>query len=301
VSTATTIGPATKEKALAVAQKRCFEELENESNRCLVVTWQAIYAAQPSNKLSALESGLNEWKKALCAQAIQHYETSVKLGNPDSESLLDTADRETKHVLSWFLRVSALDGGEEGRTGRVREFIWRAFTGNPEFSVYRPLKFKLPSLAGRRTLGERIAAPRIGQIAHAGKPVKNMLSVSQTDRFVKTAERRLLQGLHEALRIAEDEAFINAAANHSQLPGKPRGKLGGRTPSKQVARRRREILKAASTGATGERYCALLRPVLLQVPVEWQLEGCPKSYPDAWNDTNLVNREKWRQRISDEK
>jgi hypothetical protein len=77
----------------------------------------------------------------------------------------------------------------------------------------------------------------------------------------------------------------------------------GRPRSVVVATKQQAIQKiAASTGATGERYCKQLDATGLSTPLDWQKrEGCPKKYTDAWNHPKPSERAKWRHRIADEK
>lgn len=76
----------------------------------------------------------------------------------------------------------------------------------------------------------------------------------------------------------------------------------GRPQSVTVADRREVLRRIASTGVKGIRYCEKVTNAGLSTPRDWQKrDACPTSYRDAWNHPNPQQREKFRQRISDEK
>ena len=93
-------------------------------------TGLAIWSAQPTAKLRALDAGIDEWEKALCAAAIEYYDTCFELGRRNKTDLGGKQPAEfayglTARALSTFLRVNALDGAEENSDGRVRQFLRR--------------------------------------------------------------------------------------------------------------------------------------------------------------------------------
>jgi hypothetical protein len=121
--------------------------------------------------------------------------------------------------------VSGLDGCEDGRTGRVREFIFRAVTHPAAPSVQKftwravtddSLTFQLPTWAAPQSpcLGELIARrdPHKESVAmpRALLPTNGTLSIDQSDRFVRTAERDVLGGIRDALCSAKNAATLNA-------------------------------------------------------------------------------------------
>jgi hypothetical protein len=75
----------------------------------------------------------------------------------------------------------------------------------------------------------------------------------------------------------------------------------GRPLNRWVEARRKVIGSVAHL--EGKEYCAALRQKELFTPPNWQNEHppCPKDYPDAWNHGDLVERKKWRKRISNER
>src|SRR5271165_3474764 len=53
-----------------------IKKLKSETSKCEVSTWSAIFEAQePPEKRRALDAGIDEWAKALCAAAVKYYDT----------------------------------------------------------------------------------------------------------------------------------------------------------------------------------------------------------------------------------
>lgn len=113
--------------------------------------------------------------------------------------------------------------------------------------------------------------------------------------------RRIAQSLLVASRpvtTQEDQSRTTTATQSATQSRRRRG----RTRDKLVLYRRQKIQQASHAGATGLRYCELLRnSAVLETPVAWQQnEHCPKSYVEAWNHPNPIDRRKWRKKIRDE-
>jgi len=313
------------ESALDAVLRRCVRDLEKESFDRQVLTSVAIDAAEPRDKRSALQSGLGEWKKILCTNADRYYNASITgyLKSPlRGEHPAYSAYRQTAHALSWFLRVNTLDRGEEGRTGYVREFIFRVVTSPDHPDALRlafranewidsALEFQLPAWAAptNPSLGELIGTP-MGKRA-TRRPflsLSSLLTVDQTDHIVRTAEAHVLATIVETLNGARDIAMINTGANHpypsqTKQAGKPRGRHGGRTKSKVVEIRNEVIQKVvAKTRGRPRAYCAEMDRLNWGTDLEWQKKyDCPRSYSDAWNHPDHEKRRHFHDLISNEK
>src|SRR5271157_1243075 len=115
------------------------EELKRKTSECEKSTGLAIFEARPTEKLRALDAGIDEWAKALCAAAVKYYDTCFELGRRSGADLGGKQPAEfaygwTDRVLSMFLRLNALDGAESNFDGRVRQFI-RDVCGPPDVDV----------------------------------------------------------------------------------------------------------------------------------------------------------------------
>jgi hypothetical protein len=196
--------------AVYAAMEELSEKLECETSRCEQLTADAIRAAQPARKLSALDSGIEQWKKALCNSAVWYYHTSFKLvlnnsASRDQKSPGDVAYDDTVSVLSVFLRVNALDGEVERSDGRVRDFIrhacgdWRDVVDLLGDSG----PFQLPSWAERRGFGAKLA----GWPTPSQNP-NHTLSSEYAERFIRDAQAKVTEGLLSALFRARREARI---------------------------------------------------------------------------------------------
>lgn len=79
-------------------------------------------------------------------------------------------------------------------------------------------------------------------------------------------------------------------------------KRTGRPVGRLVATRRAVIQAACGKGLTGLDYCKELESKGLRPPLDWiKSEGCPNTYPEAYNHRNASERTKWQHRIQDEK
>jgi hypothetical protein len=76
---------------------------------------------------------------------------------------------------------------------------------------------------------------------------------------------------------------------------KPRPAVREVRKTKPQSRRKEVIFGAIQSGLTGQKYCAALDSRRLRLPDRWIEEGCPRTYVQAYRDTQ------WRKRIQDEK
>jgi len=200
-----------------------IKKLKSETSKCGVSTGSAIFEAQePSEKRRALDAGIDEWNKALCAAADEYYSTCFELGRKskadlDGKQPADFAYGLTARALSIFLRVSALDGAEENSDGRVRQFI-RDVCGPPDVDVDNlpdlsldpapSQAFRLPSWAAKHTFGDRIARkPK--------PPSTGTLSTEQTESVILAKQTMLTSGLLEALLDAYRKALVTVGMGPS--------------------------------------------------------------------------------------
>lgn len=127
------------------------------------------------------------------------------------------------------------------------------------------------------------------------------LTAEVTQYVVKHWRESLDGRLKNALDRAEDYARIEVRSSQDlskaeeKNPNRPTGER--RPRDKQLQARQRKIIEVAKRGVTGLRYCQVLATEGLETPQRWQSEGCPKSYPAAYQHPDS----KWRARITDEK
>jgi hypothetical protein len=228
-----------------------WEQLQDVTSRCEESTASAVSAAQP-HQLSALDTGIEEWKRALCAAATGYFNTCLKLVLNNRADFVaekkptDVAHQATAKVLSKFLRVSALEGKEEGSDGRVRWFIrhvcgdWSDVLGPKTLielleehesggdssdvvreSATAPV-FQLPSWAARRGFGARLAGWPI-------PPLGGTLSSEYAERFILDAEAKVTAGLRAALSRARRTATIEIAKNPLPLSKLEEPAVNGRS------------------------------------------------------------------------
>jgi hypothetical protein len=218
--------------AVYAAMEELSEKLESETSRCEQLTADAIRAAQPARKLSALDSGIEQWKKALCNSAVWYYHTSFKLvlnnsASRDQKSPADVAYDNTVTGLSVFLRINALDGEAESSDGRVRDFIrhacgdWRDVVDLLGDSG----PFQLPSWAQRRGFGAKIA----GWPTPTQDP-NHTLSSEYAERFILDAQAKVTEGLLSMLSRARREArIVTGMRTSSSSQPEPAPTRGDRT------------------------------------------------------------------------
>ena len=235
-----------------------IKKLESETSKSGVSTGLAIFEAQePSEKRRALDAGIGEWAKALCAAAVEYYDTRFELGrrsgaNLDGKKPADFAYGLTARSLSIFLRVSALDGAEENSDGRVRQFI-RDVCGPPDVDVGNlpdlsldpapSQAFRLPSWAAKHTFGDRIARkPK--------PPSTGTLSTEQAESVILAKQTMLTSGLLEALLDAYRKALISLgmSPSSSSKQGAPIAPMQDAAPWAQrlTALLEKVVLSAAS-------------------------------------------------------
>src|SRR5882672_11379249 len=100
--------------AEVAAEEELEEDLWSQTSRCEQSTANAIRNAQPARKLSAFDSGIKEWKRALSESATRYYNTCFELALKSLADLggnnaADFAYRAATTRLSVFLRLSTLD------------------------------------------------------------------------------------------------------------------------------------------------------------------------------------------------
>src|SRR5271165_4545285 len=240
-----------------------IKKLKSETSKCGVSTGSAIFEAQePSEKRRALDAGIDEWNKALCAAADEYYSTCFELGRKskadlDGKQPADFAYGLTARALSIFLRVSALDGAEENSDGRVRQFI-RDVCGPPDVDVDNlpdlsldpapSQAFRLPSWAAKHTFGDRIARkPK--------PPSTGTLSTEQTESVILAKQTMLTSGLLEALLDAYRKALVTVGLSTaaSSKQGAPIAPMQDAAP---WAQRLTALLEKVVLSAAGEKSIA---------------------------------------------
>src|SRR5271165_5536521 len=200
-----------------------IKKLKSETSKCEVSTWSAIFEAQePPEKRRALDAGIDEWAKALCAAAVKYYDTCFELGRRSGPDLDGKQPAEfaygwTAKVLSMFLRLNALDGAEENSDGRVRQFI-RDVCGPPDVDVDNlpalsldpapSQAFRLPTWAAKYTFGDRIAGK-------SKRPTTGTLSTEQTESVILGKQARLTARLLESLLDTYRDALITLGMSPS--------------------------------------------------------------------------------------
>lgn len=269
------------------------EELQQETSRCEHATTEAIRLAQPAQKLPALNAGLEEWKKALCASASTYYNDCFRivLNHRDDlggEKPADFADRSTSGFLSDFLRVRTLDGEEIDSNGRVRESIRHACEDSTDVgSDPAPgAPFRLPYWAPRRSFGTRL-----------------YLSDSEyAEKFILEAEAKLTAALRAALSCAHRKAVKEIAQTPAPRAASAQTAESPRTYKRSDKKcfRQGVIFKALEAGLEGQDYANFLRDNGLTTPDSWRGDGCPESYSLAYMRPGRKGND-WRRKIHKEK
>jgi hypothetical protein len=235
--------------AQIAALQKFKNRLHRETSQCEGSTAKAILAAQPLEKLSALNHGLDEWMKALRASAIWYYKISFEcalrnIADLRGENPADFTYRSTETILTSFLGVSALDGEEEGSNGRVREFFRHVVYGD---SVSTSI-LRLPGWAANRSIGARLAARATGRpFPPVGGTLSDDLSAEHTDSLIRSAEARLTASLRDALLEANRDATIDTCLSTS-------------SPLKRE-QRLAEAPSQRSAGANGDRRLKYQSPL----------------------------------------
>ena len=309
--------------------ERFSEKLKKKTERCEASIGSAIFSAQPTEKLKALDAGIDKWQKALCAAAIKYYDTCFELGRRNRADLGGKQPAEfayglTAMALSRFLRMNLLDGPEENSHSRVRQFI-RDVCGPPDVDVDNlpdlsldpapTSDFHLPWWAAKYSFGDRIAG-------HPKPPAMGTLGAEQSEKIILVKETKLTAGLLNALSHARRKLLIatgmstSSSSKQEPLVGNEReasGHTAGRAETSRrkrttrpkdsmVESRRKKIQEVAALNVVGEEYCKALDERNIQTPYRWQAsEGCPKRYLEAFTLKDRTLRKKWRQRIADEK
>jgi hypothetical protein len=220
--------------AQIAALQKFHDRLHRKTSQCERSTAIAIIAAQPIEKLSALNRGLNKWMNSLRATAIWYYKISFELALRNlidlrGENPADFVYRSTAARLSSFLRVSTLDGEEEGSNGRVREFFRHVVSSDSAPTS----TLRLPGWAANRGIGARLAARATGRpFPPVGGTLSGDLSAEQTDSIIRSAEARLTASLGDALLEANRDATIDTCLSTSS-PLMRRGQLFEEAPSQQ--------------------------------------------------------------------
>jgi len=144
----------------------------------------------------------------------------------------------------------------------------------------------------------RIGRP--GQCAPALGSLRQQMDHLRADWNTKLEIQTCNDETRERVMLARKAQPVSAlprldlpSSHQPEVPPKPEGISHKRIPP--PSRRLRTIFGVLQSKVTGLKYCVALDNRGLTTPEDWQLDGCPKAYKDAYQDP------KWRQRLHNEK
>jgi hypothetical protein len=248
---------------------------------------------------------VRQWARALAGVCRSHARDCAQVhASHNHQDPATSAMGTILLVLSDHLRLPA-DGAllfeNWPAENAFRDFVLEV-SGAP-FDDVLARKPTLPRWEPKSSFARKVA----GLEPYSDEQNTEFLSVDETQKQLSGLEELFRRALLEGLGTSFSEAVlarIHELAGITMIPktGAKKQPGKGRPKSPNVSTRQQIIRAAAETGATGKRYCAELDSRKLSTPYDWQQrDHCPKRYLEAWDDPNPSKREKFRQRISNEK